>query len=615
MPRRPVEMPRRRGPRKRCSLASRATSSPSSRSGRAPWGSPPPGSSTRCATSRSTPDPRGASPTSEPGRRHASRSGPAACSSSRRTTRKERPDDDRFAGGEVRRGARSDVAHPRHRGGGRDRSRLRGVHGGLQRGLPGRRRRSRLTPQRALRHLAAAGRDCPGDRAQAGCRAVRGARGGEPVRPGGQPVGARRDPVRLPAGPGCRAGVRPVPLPPVRRPRDRAGQRRVGGAGIPPRLAALLPGARAGRPGDHGARDAHLSGGADARGDGRGRQGASARRSPPGVSRLSGTLRGAVRTRGLGYTHAGAAAPALAGVDLGLRRGECLLVLGPSGSGKTTLALALAGLLDARAGGHASGGGEVGGPGGVVFQGRGDQVVMERVEDDVAFALERLGLAREEMLRAVPLALATVGLAGFERRRSATLSGGEQQRLALAGAIAPGAPVLVLDEPTANLDPDGARAFLERLAALRAAGTTVILVEHRVELAWALADRILVLGPDGQPVAQGTPRDVVASAGGTLVAAGIWLPPEIDSLLGVVAVVPPDGGPAGRPVVTADRVSYAYADAQPAGDHVDLEVGSGERVTLVGPNGGGKSTLGRLLVGLLRPSAGQVRLGGDRPDR
>ena len=140
-------------------------------------------------------------------------------------------------------------------------------------------------------------------------------------------------------------------------------------------------------------------------------------------------------------------------------------------------------------------------------------------------------------------------------------------------------------------------------------------VTFGVELAWALADRILVLGPDGQPVAQGTPRDVVASAGPALVAAGIWLPPEIDSLLGVVPPVPPVVGPAGRPVVTADGVSYAYGDASPAVDHVDLEVGSGERVTLVGPNGGGKSTLGRLLGGLLRPSAGQVRLRGDRPDR
>jgi len=197
-----------------------------------------------------------------------------------------------------------------------------------------------------------------------------------------------------------------------------------------------------------------------------------------------------------------------------------------------------------------------------------------------------------------------------------TLSGGEQQRLALAGAIAPAPPVLVLDEPTASLDPAGARAFIDRLAALRAGGTTMVLVEHRVELAWALADRILVLGPDGRPLALGTPDAVVASVGPALVAAGIWLPPEIDARLGVVAPAPPPvAGATGGPVVTAEGVSYAYGDALSAVDDVSLVVGPGERVALVGPNGGGKSTLGRLLVGLLRPSTGRVRLGGDRPDR
>jgi energy-coupling factor transport system ATP-binding protein len=308
--------------------------------------------------------------------------------------------------------------------------------------------------------------------------------------------------------------------------------------------------------------------------------------------------------------------PALAGVDLDLVPGECLLVLGPSGSGKTTLALALAGLLDVRAGGRPSGEVAVGGPVGVVFQRPGDQVVMERVEDDVAFGLERVGRPREAMRREVSSALAGVGLAGFERRRSMTLSGGEQQRLALAGAIAPAPPILVLDEPTANLDPSGARTFIDRLASLRANRTTIVLVEHRVELAWKLADRVLVLGPDGRPVALGTPDAVVSSVGPALVAAGIWLPPEIDARLGVVAPSPlPAEEATGSAVVTAEGASYAYGDAPPAVDDVSVVVRAGERVALVGPNGGGKSTLGRLLVGLLRPSTGRVRLGGDRPDR
>jgi energy-coupling factor transporter ATP-binding protein EcfA2 len=290
-------------------------------------------------------------------------------------------------------------------------------------------------------------------------------------------------------------------------------------------------------------------------------------------------------------------------------------VLGPSGSGKSTLALALAGLLDARTGGHVSGEVAVGGRVGVVFQRPGDQVVMERVEDDVAFGLEHLGRPRDEMLRAVPRALASVGLAGLERRRSAMLSGGEQQRLALAGAIAPAPPILVLDEPTANLDPDGARAFMGRLAALRAGGTTIVLIEHRVELAWQLADRVLVLGAGGRVEAFGDPAGIVASVGPALIEAGIWLPPEIDKRLGVAAPIRGVARSAGGPVVTAEGVTFAYGDERPAVRDVDLVVGAGERVVIVGPNGGGKSTLGRLLVGLLRPSAGRVRLLGERPDR
>jgi energy-coupling factor transporter ATP-binding protein EcfA2 len=238
--------------------------------------------------------------------------------------------------------------------------------------------------------------------------------------------------------------------------------------------------------------------------------------------------------------------------------------MGPSGSGKSTLALALAGLLDARTGGRLTGEVAAGGRVGVVFQRPGDQVVMERVEDDVAFGLERLGLPRDEMQRTVPRALAAVGLAGLERRRSATLSGGEQQRLALAGAVAPAPPILVLDEPTANLDPAGARAFMERLAALRAGGTTIVLVEHRVELAWQLADWVLVLGAGGRVQAFGTPAGVVESVGPALVEAGIWLPPEVDARLGVAAPIPPAARPVGGPVVTADGVTFSYGDGRPA---------------------------------------------------
>jgi energy-coupling factor transporter ATP-binding protein EcfA2 len=324
---------------------------------------------------------------------------------------------------------------------------------------------------------------------------------------------------------------------------------------------------------------------------------------------------GAVVARSLGFTHAGAAAPALQDVDVDVAPGECLLVVGPSGSGKSTLVLALAGLLGREVPGSLEGALGVGGAVGVVFQDPGAQLVMERVEDDVAFGLENRGWPRPEMLDRVQVALAEVGLGGLGRLRTTTLSGGQQQRLALAGALAPHSRLLVLDEPTANLDPGGARAFVERLAALRAAGTTIVLVEHRVELAWRLADRVLVLGRDGRPTDLGTPSEVVGRSGRALLDAGIWLPDEVDAALGVKPRAAPPPAVLGEPLVAARGLEFGYRRGSPVVRDVDVEVAAGDRLTIVGPNGSGKSTLGRLLVGLLRPDAGTVRLDGDAPDR
>ena len=320
--------------------------------------------------------------------------------------------------------------------------------------------------------------------------------------------------------------------------------------------------------------------------------------------------------------------------------GECLLVVGPSGSGKSTLALALAGLVPRELPGEWRGSLLVDGldpataPGaavaarvGLVFQDPASQLVMERVEDDVAFGLESRGWARASMRERVPVALAEVGLAGLERRRTTRLSGGQQQRLALAGALAPRPGILVLDEPTANLDPPAARSFAARLAALRATrAVTIVLVEHRVDIAWPLADRVLALGPDGRPIDVGSPADVLARSRDRLIAAGAWLPDEVAGAGEPDPSTPPRPGwppavhdPAdAQPLVVAHGLSFAYQGApagEPAVHDVELALMPGERVALVGTNGAGKSTLGRLLVGLLRPTAGQVRLGGLDPSR
>ena len=319
--------------------------------------------------------------------------------------------------------------------------------------------------------------------------------------------------------------------------------------------------------------------------------------------------------------------------------GGCLLVVGPSGSGKSTLGLALAGLIprdlpgvvtgDLTVAGldpRTAGPGEVARRVGLVFQDPGSQLVMERVEDDVAFGLENRGWVRAAMTSRIPVAIGEAGLGGLERRRTNRLSGGQQQRLALAGVLAASPSVVVLDEPTANLDPDGAADFFRRLAALRTQGsTTIVLVEHRVEAAWPLADLVLALGRDGAPIDFGSPDDVLRRSGNEMADEGIWLP-DGTGLGGTDpggtdrpgASLPQTPGPAAgppSPLVSVAGVGFAYERGTPVLADVDLVLQAGERVALVGPNGSGKSTLGRLLVGLLRPTVGQVQLSGVEPGR
>lgn len=290
-------------------------------------------------------------------------------------------------------------------------------------------------------------------------------------------------------------------------------------------------------------------------------------------------------------------------------------MVGPSGSGKSTLALAIAGLVPREVPGELTGSLAVTGEVGIVFQDPARQLVMERAEDDVAFGLESRAWPVAEMRSRVPAALAEVGLAGFERRRPNRLSGGEQQRLAVAGVLAPRPGILVLDEPTANLDPEGTASIFDRLAGIRARrAATIVLVEHRVDAAWPLADRVLALGADGRPIDVGSPADVLERSGERLRAAGIWLP-GVSRRPPSAATGPPIRPNSTTPIVTASGVSFAFERGRPVLSGVDLQIAAGERVALVGANGSGKSTLGRLLAGLLRPAAGLVRLAGEDPAR
>jgi energy-coupling factor transport system ATP-binding protein len=239
---------------------------------------------------------------------------------------------------------------------------------------------------------------------------------------------------------------------------------------------------------------------------------------------------------------------------------------------------------------------------------------MERVEDDVAFGLENRAWSRDAMRERVPDALAEVALEGMERARSRKLSGGQQQRLALAGALAPRPGLLVLDEPTANLDPEAAERLIATLEAIRASGAaTQVLIEHHVDRAWPLADVVLALGADGRPIDVGAPADVLARSGEAMRAAGIWLPgDEVDTALSLATTSAPSA-PTADVLVEADGVRFAYQRGEAVVRDITFQATTGERIALVGPNGSGKSTLGRLLVGLLRPDHGRIELAGVDP--
>jgi energy-coupling factor transport system ATP-binding protein len=315
--------------------------------------------------------------------------------------------------------------------------------------------------------------------------------------------------------------------------------------------------------------------------------------------------------RGFGWRHAGRRDWAVRGLDLRIAHGERVLLLGPSGAGKSTLLAALAGLLPEDSG-EAEGSAEIDGLDprkarervGIVFQDPETQLVMSRSGDDVAFGLENRGVPAGEIWARVDEALARVGFPYPRDRSTAALSGGEQQRLALAGALAPRPGLLLLDEPTANLDPAGAALVRGAVARALDGDTTLLLVEHRVADALELVDRVVVLQPGGGVAADGPPGAVFAAHGTALAEAGVWIPGR--------PVAPRKAvGAAGDDLVRAHAVTVTGRLAP-----TTVTVRAGEALAVTGPNGAGKSTLALLLGGLLRPAAGAVEAApGGAPHR
>jgi energy-coupling factor transport system ATP-binding protein len=299
------------------------------------------------------------------------------------------------------------------------------------------------------------------------------------------------------------------------------------------------------------------------------------------------------------------APPALRDVSLALEPGERVLVLGPSGSGKSTLLRALSGLVPHFHGGRFSGRVEVLGrdtraarpadlAGGVasLFQDPEDQVVMSRVVDEVAFGLENLGVEPSEIAGRARDALETVGGTALSARRTYELSSGELQRVCLAAALALRPELLLLDEPTSQLDPEGAE---ELLAFALESGAAVVVSEHRWERLLGSVDRVLFLD-SGRLLFDGRAE-----------AAGDWLERERPGWVESSPV--PAAALGGELALALEDVSFAYGEREVLrGERLELR--RGEIAALTGPNGSGKTTLAKIAAGLLEPGAGTVRRDG-----
>ncbi len=338
--------------------------------------------------------------------------------------------------------------------------------------------------------------------------------------------------------------------------------------------------------------------------------------SPDGRVPLGEGAGGRVRARGWGWRHAGRKNAALSGVDLDIAPGERVLVLGPSGSGKSTLMGGLAGLLGGAEEGEATGTLTVDGVApaqargrvGLLMQDPEAQVVLARVGDDVAFGMENLGVPREEIWPRVADSLNAVGLDVPLDHSTTELSGGQKQRLALASILAMGPGLLLLDEPTANLDPSGVaevRAAVE--AVVERTGATMVVVEHRVDVWAPLVDRVIVVA-DGRIAADGPLDEVLDQQGDALRERGIWLPgDDVAAEVGPAPEVAPASSE-DAPIARVSNLTIGYDKASPVRSGIDLTIERGVSTCIVGANGAGKSTFALTLAGLLPPLEGTVEV-------
>lgn len=341
-------------------------------------------------------------------------------------------------------------------------------------------------------------------------------------------------------------------------------------------------------------------------------------------------------------------------INLTIRRGAFTLLVGPSGSGKSTLCMALNGIVPQILGGKLTGAINVNGrdasktpvqelaqSAGMLFQDPEWMFATLKVEDEIAFGPENLRRDPKQIIESVEKTLNFVGLQALRKNLVWALSGGQTQKLGLASVVAMDTPLIILDEPTANLDPAATHAVHRLILKLRDEGKAVLLVTKDLDEFMAEADDMILLA-EGRVLAQGAPRDIVAQHGDKMLELGVWLPEPTEIGLRLKAdgkfdkPVPltvdeavtvfsetkfrassPDQKLVAEPetLIHADNVEFVYGNNFKALRGVSFDIKQGEIVAIVGQNGAGKSTLSKLLVGLQKPTAGEMTMFGRSAKR
>ncbi|WP_288004997.1 ABC transporter ATP-binding protein [Thermofilum sp.] len=332
-----------------------------------------------------------------------------------------------------------------------------------------------------------------------------------------------------------------------------------------------------------------------------------------------------IEVKDLSFKYLGGKDFALRGINLEVEKGETILLVGPSGCGKSTLIRTINGLIPHRYAGEYKGSVTVSGVNvaesspqalsrivGTVMQEVSKQLVAQTVEDDVAFGPANLCMPREELRRRVEASLKAVGALHLRERDINALSGGEKQRVVFAGILAMDPEVVLLDEPLANLDSEGVRLVLERVEDFKQRGKTIVIAEHRTEeiLEGVRVDRIIVMDKGvvlkelDSPEGLAEYRDKVRVPSSLIYSAQM-----VDkSLLPINGVTTRDSG---KDVIIFEGVYFSYDGTRYALENVSLTIREGERVALLGNNGAGKSTMSKLMLGLLKPTKGRVLVDGE----